>query len=668
MPHIRNEPAESQTFEPQTFESLLASRLSRRALVQVGIGAAAVGFFSTPCGPTEAFAEPGSKLPLPFGFTGVPVSDEDTVQVPAGYFAEVLYPWGHPVDGTGPAFRPDATNSPDEQARQAGMGHDGMEWFPWPGDPPERSDRGLLVLNHEYTDQGLLFPDGIATMTRDKVLKSQAAHGVSVIAVERDPHGHWKVVQSRWSRRITASTPTQLTGPAVGSRHVRTASDPDGRTVHGTLNNCASGLTPWGTYLTCEENFNGVFGTDSMGFEPSVDQRRYGLVASGFISRGTNPQSLYQWWKHDERFDLSRHPNEANRFGYVVEIDPTDPESVPRKHTALGRFKHENAAVTLARDGRVVVYMGDDEKNEYIYKFVSQRAMTGDRAADLELLTAGTLYVARFHSDGRGQWLPLMHNEHGLTAENGFASPADVCVRTRQAADRVGATMMDRPEWIAVHPQTNEVYVTLTNNNLRGQLPASVHAPDGSAVAATAQPPVDAANSRANNIYGHILKWKEQDGDPAGTEFAWDHFLLAGDPQVNGQVSIQGDSFGSPDGLKFDCRGTILWIQTDVSSSTLKKGAYEHLGNNMMLAADPQTRTVRRFLTGPCGCEITGMAMTPDSKTMFVNIQHPGEPADDLSDSERPLAISSWPDGPPGGRPRPATVAVYRPDGQPIGT
>lgn len=657
----------SQAGSNRTMESLLEAELSRRAFVRAGLGAAAVGFFSLSHDPTRLPADPPPESALPFGFTGVPISTEDTVRVPAGYRADVLYAWGHPTNGQAPAFRADATNSPDEQALQAGMGHDGMEWFPRPGDAPDRSDRGLLVLNHEFTDQGLLFPDGIDPMTREKVLKSQAAHGVSVIAIERAADGRWKVVDSPWSRRITASTPTQLTGPAAGSPRVKTTFDPQGQTVRGTVNNCASGITPWGTYLTCEENFNGVFGSDLLGFEPSVDQRRYGLTAAGFITRDERKLSLFQWWKHDERFDLARHPNEANRFGYVVEIDPTDPDCVPRKHTALGRFKHENAAVTLTADRRVVVYMADDEKNEYIYKFVSSHTVTENRAANLDLLTEGTLYVARFYPGGRGVWIPLRHNENGLTAENGFAAQADICVRTRQAADRVGATMMDRPEWIAVHPTTNEVFVTLTNNNLRGKLPPSTHAPDGTAGAATAQPPLDAANPRANNVFGHILKWKEDDGDSAATAFAWEHFLLAGDPNIDAQVSIHGDAFGSPDGLKFDRRG-ILWIQTDVSGATLNKDGYQNLGNNMMLAADPRTRTVRRFLTGPNGCEITGMTMTPDLKTMFVNIQHPGEPANDLSDYQHPMAISAWPDGASGGRPRPATMVIYRQDRQPIGT
>jgi hypothetical protein len=377
--------------------------------------------------------------------------------------------------------------------------------------------------------------------------------------------------------------------------------------------------------------------------------------------------SVYRWWQHDERFDLAKHPNEPNRFGFVVEIDPIDEDFVPRKHTALGRLKHENAAVTLALDRRVVVYMGDDEKNEYIYKFVSSNYYdANERQANRRLLEAGTLYVARFYSDGTGEWLELTHGSNGLTRENGFENQADISVRTRQAGDRVGATMMDRPEWIAIHPQTGEVFVTLTNNSQRGKLPVSSNNSDGSTEASKAQPPVDAANPRSDNVYGHIVRWMEADGKAAATKFTWEHFLIAGDPDQDGQVSIHGDCFGSPDGLWFDPRG-ILWIQTDASTKILGQASYKNLGNNMMLAADPVTRTVRRFLTGPVGCEITGVTMTPDCKTMFVNVQHPGEPESDVSDPSNPTALSTWPDGLKTGRPRSATVAISRKDGREIG-
>jgi hypothetical protein len=373
-------------------------------------------------------------------------------------------------------------------------------------------------------------------------------------------------------------------------------------------------------------------------------QRRYGITKTGFG---------YRWHEHDERFDAARHPHEPHRFGWVVEIDPFDPQSQPAKHTALGRFKHEGAWVTLGPDNRVVVYMGDDERNEYIYKFVSAGTYTpGDRAANMRLLEHGTLYAAIFKPDGAGEWVALVHGQHGLEAAAGFPSQAEVVLQTRAAADVVGATKMDRPEWIAVHPVTQEVYCTLTNNSARG---------------AEKGPAVDAANPRANNVYGHIIRWREQGGDACATRFAWDVFVLCGDPAAADaarQGNIQGDFFGSPDGLWFDARG-VLWIQTDISASVLNKGDYANIGNNQMLAADPVTKEIRRFLTGPVHCEVTGVVTTPDGRTMFVNLQHPGETSRERSDPAHPTALSSWPDG---GRPRSATIVIRKNDDGVIGS
>jgi secreted PhoX family phosphatase len=650
-----------------TFTDVYDTAVSRRRFVQAGIGAAAVSFFDAARQP--ASGAPALAGPPALGFTGVAVSRRDAVIVPQGYTASVLYRWGDPVDGSGPAFDSGARNSWQDQERQAGMGHDGMQWFPLPGDAPGRADRGLLVMNHEYADQGLLFPDGIeGRMTREKVLKSQAAHGVSVIAIERTERG-WKVIPSQYSRRITARTPMRLTGPAAGSQWVITAADPEGREALGTFNNCACGITPWGTYLACEENFHGVFGSDQPDFLPTDDQLRYGLTPNGYV--GIDPDGklvrVYRWWQHDARFDLAKHPNEPNRFGYVVEIDPADPDSMPTKRTALGRFKHENAALTLARDKRIVVYMGDDERNEYIYKFVSRRSFNPENvAANRELLAEGTLYAARFAADHTGRWVELTFGKNGLTKENGFESQADISVRTRQAADRAGATMMDRPEWVAVQPQTREVFVTLSNNDRRGTAPPSRNHPEGKTPSGAARPPVDAANPRPVNLYGHILRWSEDGGDAASTSFRWDHFALAGDPALAHGATVKGDPFASPDGLWFDPRG-ILWIQTDVGAGLMDEPRYGNFGNNMMLAADPKTGEVRRFLVGPRGCEVTGVAMTPDYKTMFVNIQHPGEPVTDVSDPANPTGISAWPDMNKAGRPRSATVVITRDDGGEIG-
>ncbi|MDW8468929.1 MAG: DUF839 domain-containing protein [Burkholderiales bacterium] len=332
-----------------------------------------------------------------------------------------------------------------------------------------------------------------------------------------------------------------------------------------------------------------------------------------------------------------------------------DPTSTPVKRTALGRAAHEGAWVVQTKDGRVVVYMGEDAAFEYIYKFVSRdRVRAGGYAANRDLLDHGRLYVARFDADGRGRWIELAAGVNGLTAERGFATQGDVVIKLRQASDLVGATKMDRPEWIAVDPNTSEVYCTLTNNPARG---------------ASGRPAVDAANPRANNTMGHIIKWKE-DGDFDATTFTWSHFVLAGDPanaRPEAKGNIRGDIFANPDGLWFDARG-VLWIQTDMHASVMYRDEYAGFGSNMMLAADPRTGEVRRFLVGPPNCEVTGVVCTPDMRTMFVNIQHPGESPTDRSDPDNPSRYSSWPSGTPGARPRSATVVIRRRDGGVIGT
>jgi uncharacterized protein len=632
-----------------TFRAVLEASLSRRDVLRGGLGAAALAVLGVPAQPRAAAA-----ASAPFAFKGVPASTADTVTVPEGYTADVLYAWGDPIS-EGPPFRPDAGNSAAEQEQQAGMHHDGLHYFPFP-QGSDSSTRGLLAVNHEYTDDGLLHPGGMEPWTAEKVAKSQAAHGVAIVEVTLRGD-RWTVVRpSSLARRITARTPIGFSGPAAGHALLKTAADPDGRTALGTINNCAHGATPWGTYLTCEENFNAYFvntSEDVTGASPEDKarilraQKRYGITKTGFG---------YRWHEHDRRFDAVQNPNEPNRFGWVVEIDPYDAGRRPVKHTALGRFKHEGAQVVLARDNRVVVYMGDDERFEYIYKFVSKGVFRpSDRAANLRLLEEGTLWAARFATDGLGEWLELTLGKNGLDAAAGFSSQAEVLIHARAAADRAGATRMDRPEWVAVHPKTGEVYCALTNNSQRGG--------DG-------RPGVDAANPRANNVFGHIVRWREAGPDAAATRFAWDVFVLSGDPSLGDAAkrgTITGDAFGSPDGLWFDPRG-VLWIQTDVSTSVLRKGDYANLGNNQMLAADPATGEIRRFLTGPNGCEVTGVITTPDGRTMFVNIQHPGEAPSERSDPAKPTAFSSWPDGAGAGRPRSATIVIRKRDGGIIGS
>ena len=580
----------------------------------------------------------GTSRP-PLGFTAVPASLRDAVVVPPEYEYHVLYRWGDPtgIGSSLPAFRPDASNTADDQALQAGMHHDGMHFFPLGSD----GRRALLVLNHEYTDEHQLHADGAAPLTAAKVRKSQHAVGVSVIEIERLPSGWRQVLPSGYARRIHARTPMHIAGPAAGSALLQTAADPSGREVLGTLANCAMGVTPWGTYLTCEENFHGYFGADkSLGGTSDAAARRYGTTPGG---------QWVDWYRFDERFDVLKHPNESHRFGWVVEIDPMDPASTPIKRTALGRKCTESATCTLTRDGRVAVYMGDDARFEFIYKFVSRdRVRPGGYAANRDLLDHGTLYAARFDASGQGAWLELPNGD------NGHADQAEVLVHARLGASARGATPMDRPEWVAIHPRTAEVFVSLTNNSQRG---------------APGRPAVDAANPRANNLGGHIMRWTEAGADAAATTFTWSHFVLAGDPAVPGTdaryPSPQADAFGAPDGLHFDSAG-LLWIQTDMSGQAIGKGTYANLGNNALLCADLATGSIKRFLTGPNGSEITGCVVTPDRSTLFVNIQHPGE----TSDSGGARANSAWPDGsePGSARPRSAIVAVRRRNGGAVGT
>jgi secreted PhoX family phosphatase len=391
------------------------------------------------------------------------------------------------------------------------------------------------------------------------------------------------------------------------------------------VNNCGNGETPWGTYLTCEENFNGYFRVDpGQQADPARLQSRYGV--------GGDRQ---HWATHDPRFVVTASdPNEPNRFGWVVEIDPLDASSTPVKRTALGRLKHEDATVHVSKGGRVVVYLGDDQVNEYVYKFVSSGNWRSLRARGRSPLDEGTLYVARFDDDGSGTWVPLVQGEGGLTPEKGFADQGDVLVKTRLAADVVGATPMDRPEWTAVDERTGTVYLTLTNN--------------------TSRTVANAANPRTPNTWGHIVRWDESGGDHAATSFVWDLFLLAGPGGgVDGSTISPEDAFGSPDGLWLD-PDSRAWIQTDGTQPS---------GNNQMLAADPYRtdRTgapeIRRFLTGVVGCEVTGIAMTPDQRTLFVNLQHPGEDGG-----------STWPQQDGIATPRSATVVVTKDDGGVIGT
>jgi secreted PhoX family phosphatase len=631
-------PLGSNPTDNPTLAEVAGERYSRRSVLGGGLGSAAVLLAGTAgSGLLAACAPPPPGGPAPsklIGFTSIPASSADAVSVAPGYTVDVLVPWGTPLRSTGPAWNKDGSNSTADQEQQLGMNHDGMHYFPLASG--ERGNRaGLLVLNHEYVDQQLLFPDGPTPMTADKVAKALAAHGVTIVRVELR-NGTWQVVNSPYNRRITGKTPVAFSGP-VGVDHPMLQSN---NPPLGTLNNCAHGYTPWGTYLTCEENFNGYFGTTDTSWVRSAHEARYGITASGFG---------YNWHLADPRFDVAVNGNELNRFGWVVEIDPFDPDSTPVKRTSLGRFKHEGAFFTESTDGRAVVYSGDDENRDYLYKYVSPRPWRRMISRGQSPLDGGTLYVARFDEDGSGRWLPLVHGTGPLTAANGFVDQADVLIRTRQAADAVGATRLDRPEWITQNPKTGVMYCALTNG--------------------TSGP--NPANPRNPNPYGHILEWRETRDDTASRTFEWEIFALAGDPAYDPQVNIKGDIYGSPDGIWCDPDGR-LWIQTDISNSSQLRAdrGYDNIGNNQMLAADPETGETRRFLVGPRGCEITGVITTPDQTTMFVNVQHPGEATSAVGapTPANPRAVSNWPDFDPDGRPRSATLVIRKADGGKIGT
>ncbi|MCD8521842.1 MAG: PhoX family phosphatase [Saccharospirillaceae bacterium] len=635
------------------FSDLLATRISRRRLL--GGGGALAAALTIP-----GLLSACSTRPMPaqsglLGFDAIPALALDTITVPAGYTTQTLLPWGTPLLPGAATFKADASNTAAEQAQQIGSHHDGMHFFPIDfAAGGNSSTEGLLVMNHEYCDPDLLHTGGAQGLPRPlaQVEKELAAHGISVAHIRLDNNGQWQLVSgSRFNRRITGSTVMEMAGPLRGHASMKTLFSPDGSAARGTLNNCSMGVTPWGTYLTCEENWSDCFINRDAVIPRS--QYRYGIRADN---------SKYHWHTAQPQADISQrfdatatadsaaqdYRNEPHQFGWIVEIDPFNPASTPRKHTAMGRFAHEGIIFHPAVEGQpLVAYSGDDSRFEYIYKFVSRepyfRASAGSH-----LLEQGTLYVAVFHDDGRGEWRALdIHNaefqQRAAGAGVTFADQADVLLNTRLAADVAGATKMDRPEWGAVHPHTGEVYFTLTNNDKRRA------------------DQTDAANPRAHNQYGHIIRWREQ-GAPQAQNFEWDVFWFggpAGTAQPQHQtLATTASEIACPDGLRFDADGR-LWIQTDISNSSALLGSPE-FGHNGMYAADPHSGELRRFLSGPNGCEVTGVVSTPDQTTLFVNIQHPGE------GSTPTHFTSQWPDGGKT-RPRSATVAIRRINGGKIG-
>ena len=617
--------------ETPAFQKLIEAGLSRRQM----LGATGAGLLSFLAGESLAKSPAPQNASGPIiGFQPVAANSLDTITLPEGYQWQTLASWGDAILSGGVAFDKQTRGTAQSQSLSIGDNNDGMSFFSL------GKDRGVLVVNNEYANYEYLFASGKCQSLED-TRKAQAAHGISVFEV-RKVAGHWKLqTNAPLNRRLTANSNMRLSGPAAGNALLKTAADPSGTQVLGTFNNCANGQTPWGTYLTCEENFNGYFGSQET-LADNASFKRYGISAKGF---GAN------WFPFDERFDLAKNPNEPNRFGWVVEIDPMNPNSTPIKRTALGRFKHENAEVVVNADGHVVVYMGDDEKGEHIYKFVSNKKFDRKNLANnRDLLDDGVLYVARFSSvegqtKGEGEWLELTHGKNGLTEQAGFKDQAEVLIHARLAATVVGATTMDRPEWVAAHPTLPQIFVTLTNNTDRGVKPNQA---------------VNGPNPRAKNVYGQIVRWSPMNGDHTARTFTWDIFVLAGNPSKHqdayrGSANVTADNmFNSPDGLSFDRDGR-MWIQTDGDYSNAKE--FEGMGNNQMLCANALTGEIKRFMVGPVACEITGIAFTPDQKTMFVGIQHPGEK----------LAPSHFPEG-GDAVPRSSVVAITRRDGGVIGT
>jgi len=671
------------TFDPtkynnsnnEPFAAVMERELSRRSILRAGVGMAAVGMLNgiglTGCS-NSANGEKLTTTPkVELGFDSISGAKLDAVVVPKGYSAQVLAPWGTPLNDFAQEWQADGSNTALDQANSLGMHHDGMHYFPLNGS----STDGLLCINHEYIDQKALHPTGptkdansLRTIL-DEVRKEINAHGVTVVRIKQT-NGIWAVVKNdSHNRRFTGATTMDISGPVADKAPLETPFSPNGDKVRGTLNNCGNGYTPWGTYLTCEENWPGYFvntGTQT------ADQLRIGIddknTRYGWNDLAGNADEVADEFS---RFDITikgasaakDYRNEANGHGYIVEIDPYDNQSSAVKRTALGRFRHEGCVYGKVTEGKpIVFYSGHDSRFEYIYKYVSDALWDPADADRTDRLTVGekymdqgTLYVARFDDNTVGTWLPLTMTaatkDQGVLADH-FANLAEIILNTAGAADLVGATPMDRPEWAAVDPVNGAVYMTLTNNTKRTD---------------TTNP----ANPRLNNSTGHIIRWQE--GDDA-SQFSWDIFVFGAAEDAAPDVNISGlgelNQFASPDGLAFDSRG-IMWIQTDNGAPELTEYT-----NDQMLAVVPSQLTtdadeletinsenqaaLKRFFVGPNGAEVTGLAFSPAQTDLFLNIQHPKNwPYSNDATMETPSNQTV--------RPRAATVIIRKNDGGEVG-
>lgn len=720
-PYHEDQELDNNTSGNIHFRDVLDQYVSRRSLItKAASGAVALTLASTLTGCNDNNDDSGSnnggtapvdpnKKPEKLTFTPVAKNLKDIVTVPEGYEVNVIYALG---DSLNPSFGDwDDNNIPSGPSFQFRSGdcHDGMHYFGLNTLTNRFDDtvsaQGLLVMNHEYINQTFLHPKGPTKVDgrrpEDEVIRETNAHGVSVVHIKKDPATQKVEVvkNSIFNRRITGSTVMDFAGAAAGSNLLSTRFSPAGRQTRGTHNNCGNGYTPWGTYLTTEENFIGYFArstTDDALRTPEeiIALKRYGLKAGSSSRYGwetaigqVEAQDLYDRWNADVKAAQATqdYRNGPNTFGWMVEIDPFDNRQNPVKRTSLGRFAHEDSACRAVAGQPIAFYMGDDSRGEYIYKFVSTavwdtKDINGGYAAGDKYMNSGKLYVAKFNNDGSGQWIELAYGKNGLNESNTtypFKSQAEVVTFARLAADSVGATKMDRPEWATVNPINGEIYVTLTNNSNRGK-----------------DYPTDAANPRnytdlyagtkeqKGNVNGHIIRFREADDKTTAETFKWDIYLFGAEASMASNINLSGltdnNDFSSPDGMWFDPRG-VLWIETD-------DGAYTDVTNCMMLAALPgqigdggaattsngqQTitgakvtdATLRRFLVGPKQCEITGIAMTPDYKAIFINVQHPGEDSASYAKPE-----SNWPatqkdPSNKTARPRSATVVITRKDG-----
>ena len=660
----REEAAEDAENEPlhggleRSIGTVIARRFARRDILK---GALAVPVSTALFGP-QALLAGGSPARAEAGvstFRELESGIDESDHVAEGFTKQVLLSWGDPLHPGLGAFDPLALTAA-EQEKRFGYNNDYVAFFP----ADAAGARGLLCVNHEYTSAEVMFPgvsradrDDFDAMDRAKVDIEIAAHGVSVVEIAREGDA-WRVVaESPRNRRITGTTPMTADGPAAGHPRLRTSADPTGLHILGTLNNCGGGRTPWGTYLTAEENVNYYFWTEQRGADGKRLKKGVGGPNGKSLDRYGIPSNWYNWGQFHDRFNVDKEPNEPNRFGWIVEIDPNNPASTPVKKTALGRFRHECAEVHINTDGRVVIYSGDDAQFEYVYRYVSDgRYAPGDAAANAKLLTEGTLSVARFDEDGRVTWLPLIFGQGPLTPENGFASQADVLIDARLAADHLGATPMDRPEDVQVSPRNGKTYVMLTNNTKR-----------------TAER-TDKANPRPENRFGHIIEITPPDGDHAADVHAWDILVKCGDPAVaevgalwNPATSAHG-WFAAPDNMAFDADGR-LWVATDQGENWVRTGKAD--GFYQVETEGAGRGTSRLFYRVPIGAELCGPCFAPDSESLFLAVQHPGvDGAKDYAPFGRQPSFEDpptrWPDFKDGMPPRPSVVVIRKKGGGPI--